>query len=174
MVSRDCRGSLELVKPRRGGFAQRSDCLPQSHTMNIPMEETVSWQRLLREALAVLAAEPNEQVRLTLPGCVSCELLEDFDHARRVAMTYAGTALSHEQLTSLDQIRDALKAMNGPDVDCIDNQVVHRLAWQKIRILAKRSLRAFNWEGTAVLPYEEIEPRVWKRPDINQWMVQGN
>ena len=39
------------------------------------------WEMLLREALAVLALPPDEQVRVNGPGCVVCDLLEDFESA---------------------------------------------------------------------------------------------
>jgi hypothetical protein len=52
--------------------------------------DTVSWQPLLREALAVLSLSADEQIRVNGPGCIACDLLNDFDHARVVAIKSEG------------------------------------------------------------------------------------
>jgi len=37
----------------------------------------------------MLALPPDEQIRVNGPGCVACDLLNDFDHARTVALENA-------------------------------------------------------------------------------------
>src|SRR5262249_5822268 len=48
----------------------------------LAVDAPVLWEPLLRDALAALAAPPDKQVRCNGPGCIACDLLNDFDHAR--------------------------------------------------------------------------------------------
>src|SRR6516164_8001138 len=88
-----------------------------------PVQEEQTWQQLLRDALAVLAEAPEEQVRINGPGCVACDLLNDFDHARTVALGNA-RSLSEEQRGLLDRIDGVMCGMQQPDFECFSNDVV--------------------------------------------------
>ena len=127
------------------------------------MLEDEPWQRLLRDALAVLALPPHEQVRANGPGCVACDLLNDFDDARRVAVGNA-PQLSEGQRRVLDSIDGVMRSMQGPDCECFNAEVLRRPAWQRLRELATEGLRAFGWEGARAEPFVEVEPGVWRRP----------
>ena len=127
------------------------------------MLEDEPWQRLLRDALAVLALPPDQQVRANGPGCVACDLLNDFDHARTVAIGNAPN-LSNEQRGLLDRIDATMRAMEQADFECFNNEVVRRPAWQQLRDLASESLRVFGWESVVVRPCVEVQPGVWHRP----------
>jgi hypothetical protein len=119
-------------------------------------------ENLLREALAVLALPADEQVRVNGPGCVACDLLNDFDHARTVAGGN-DAKLSNEQRQSLDEIDGVMLSMEKPDFECFNNKVLRRPAWTRLRELAADALRQFGWEDTAVEPFVEVEPAVWRR-----------
>ena len=121
------------------------------------------WQRLLREALAVLALPPEQQARVNGPGCVACDLLNDFDHARLVAVGNAKD-LSEKQRDLLGQIDVTMRAMEPPDFECFDHGVLRRPIWQQLRERAAEALRELGWEGAEVQPFVEIEPGVWRRP----------
>ena len=125
------------------------------------MAESVLWQPLLREAIAVLALPPDEKVRVNGPGCVACDLLENFDHAQRVALENA--TLSDEQCRVLSDIDSIMQAMEKADTVCFDNAVLLRPAGRRLRDLAFEALREFGWDGAVVEPFTEIEPGVWKR-----------
>jgi hypothetical protein len=90
-------------------------------------------------------------------------LLEDFDHARTVAIGNA-PRLSEEQRRVLGTIDSVIRSMQGPDVDCFNNEVLRRPVWQRLRELAADALRQFGWAGAAVEPFVEVEPGVWRRP----------
>jgi hypothetical protein len=121
------------------------------------------WQLLLRDALAILALPPDEQVRVNGPGCVACDVLNDFDHARAVALGNA-PGLSEEQRGLLDRIDATMRAMQQPDFECFNNEVVRRPVWQDLRERAAEALRAFGWERARVQPSVEVQPGVWHRP----------
>lgn len=128
------------------------------------MPENAAWQSLLREALAVLALPADEQVRANGPGCVACDLLNDFDHARLVAVGNAAEQLSDEQRKLLDTIDGVMRAMQKPDYECFTSAVLHRPVWQQLRELATEALSVFGWPAT-VEPFVEVQPGVWRRPN---------
>src|SRR5580700_10714140 len=80
--------------------------------------DSAPWQVLLREALAVLALPANEQVRVNGPGCVACDLLSNFDHARSIAVGNAAEKLSDEQRGLLHSIDSVIRSMEKPDYEC--------------------------------------------------------
>jgi hypothetical protein len=121
------------------------------------------WQRLLCDALAVLALPPDEQARVNGPGCVACDLLNDFDHSRTVALANA-PSLSSEQRDLLDRIDATMREMQEPDIECFNTEVLRRPVWQQLRELASQALRALGWESAAVQPFVEVQPGVWQRP----------
>lgn len=127
------------------------------------VQEHEVWKQLLCNALAALAAPAEEQVRAFGPGCVPCELSEDFVHARLVTIDNAQD-LSAEQRALLDTIDATLETLQPDDYECFNNEVVRRQVWQQLRDLAMSALRAFGWEKAKLLPATEIEPGVWIGP----------
>ena len=127
------------------------------------MSEDEPWQRLLRDALAALTLSPGEQVRVNGPGCVACDLLNDFDHARTVALGNA-PGLSENQRRLLDRIDATMHAMQQPDFECFNNDVLRRPVWQQLRELAAEALRVFGWQSVILQACVEVRPRVWHRP----------
>jgi hypothetical protein len=127
------------------------------------VSEEEPWQRLLLDALAVLALPSDEQVRVNGPGCVACDLRNDFDHARMIALGNA-PGLSEEQRRLLERIDALMRGMQQPDFECFNDKVVRRPVWQELRELAAEALRAFGWERVVVRPFMEIQPGVWHKP----------
>jgi hypothetical protein len=107
---------------------------------------------------------PDEQVRVNGPGCVTCDLFEEFDHARIVALENAATALSEEQRRLLDTIDTVMHGMEESDDECFNNGALQCPVWQKLRELASDALHALGWEQTTINPFTEIRPGVWHRP----------
>jgi hypothetical protein len=126
------------------------------------MVDAVHWRPLLRDALAALASPADEQVRANGPGCIACDLLVDFDHARLV--TVGNAELSESQRQSLDRIESAARAMLPPDLECFNNEVIQRSAWAILRNLAGPALREFGWGGAKVQVFVETQPGLWHRP----------
>jgi hypothetical protein len=114
--------------------------------------------------LVVLSLRPDEQLSVNGPGCVVCDLLEAFNHARRFAIETAGTAMSDAQRAVLDRIDSLVQAMEGLDIECGNDNAVRRPAWQELRELATSGLQEFGWAGAKVTPFVEEAPGVWSRP----------
>jgi hypothetical protein len=126
------------------------------------MGEAVHWQPLLHDALAILTSPPDEQIRANGPGCVACDLLGDFDHARLVALGNA--ELSECQRESLDRIEAEVRTMQPQDLECFNNEAVRRPAWQALRDLAGQALREFGWQDAKPQVFVQTSPGVWLRP----------
>jgi hypothetical protein len=128
------------------------------------MQDSILWQPLLRESLAVLALPAEEQIRVNGPGpgCIACDLLNDFDHARLVAIGIA--QLSEGQRRLLDEIDHVMRTMEKPDFECFNDEVVKLPVWRQLRELAVEALQIFGWEATVVHPFVEVRPGVWQRP----------
>ncbi len=126
------------------------------------MSEDETWKCLLRDALAALALPPDEQVRTNGPGCVACDLSEAYHHAHAYALECA-PQLSGVQRGLLGRIEGAIRAMSGPDIECGNEAIVRRPAWQELREMAADALRALGWQGVSIQPYVETQPRVWHR-----------
>jgi hypothetical protein len=134
--------------------------------------DNASWERLLREALAVLSLSAAEQIRVNGPGCIACDLLNDFDHAREVATGNA--PLSEGQVRILHAMDAVIRSMKESDIECFDHNILHRPVWTQLRQLAADALREFGWEGTVFKPFIEREPGVWQRPLTNAEQDNAN
>jgi len=77
------------------------------------VSEDEPWQGLLRDALAVLALPPDEQLRANCPDCVACDFSNGFYHAHLFTLESA-PELSDVQRSLLARIDTAIRAMEGP------------------------------------------------------------
>src|ERR1700722_11042531 len=160
---------VTMRQPTFPRFAAKVRCLGRftsSSAERRRIVDSVPWVSLLCEALVILALPAEEQVRANGPGCVACDLLNDFDHARNVAIGN-NSLLSDSQRKILNAIDEVIGSMLGPDFECFNNEVLHRPVWQRLRELAADALRRLGWEGSAVEPFAEVQPGVWRRPPIN-------
>jgi hypothetical protein len=132
--------------------------------------EDQPWTLLLRDALVLLALPPDEQERATRPGCDACDVLNDFDHARLVALGNAPD-LSAEQCALLHRIDATMRMMQQPDFECFDKSVLRLPVWHQLRELATEALQEFGWKAVEVVPFVEIQPGVWQRSLGEGWKV---
>ncbi|HEY7331138.1 MAG TPA: hypothetical protein VH592_26115 [Gemmataceae bacterium] len=126
------------------------------------MDNAAPWQTLLREALTLLALPIDEQIRLSGPGCAARDLINDFNHARRLACEEP--TLSDDQRQALEAIARVVQGMAEPDVECFNTEALRRPVWQQLRELASDALHVFGWEKVPIEPFEESSPGVWSRP----------
>ena len=118
---------------------------------------------LLRNALRALALPPADQVRVTQPGCVSCELLEDFSHGYTCFTQSCADQLTDATSNLLAEIDATMDALSRDDFVCFDNSVLDRPVWGQLRQLASETLTAFDWDNHSIDPYTKTEPGVWRR-----------
>lgn len=129
-------------------------------------------RQLLRDGLIGLSLPADEQIRVTQPGCVSCELIEDFTHGYHCFCQSCGDEVTDDTAGLLKQIDDAIESLADADCTCFDNTVMNRPAWAKLRNLATKTIDAMGWTHFTLKPYSEIEPGVWQRN--NSTIVRGS
>jgi hypothetical protein len=123
-----------------------------------------SSQTGLRNALVMLSLPPAEQQRLNGPGCLTCDMPEDYLLAWRVAQEDPAIQFTPEQSRVLQEISQAVDALTEEDYECFSLEAVSRPAWQAIREQAIAALLLFGWQDATVEPFTETSPSVWTRP----------
>ena len=121
--------------------------------------------KLLCDALVALSLPPAEQVRVTQPGCVSCELIEDFSHGHTCFAQSCSGQISTTASQLLSEIHSTIESLSDDDCVCFDNSVLDRPAWSQLRSLATKALTTLGWEENELGAYSETEPGVWRRGD---------
>jgi hypothetical protein len=125
--------------------------------------ENEGLEGLLRTALGALALPAVEQVGLYGPACIACELLTDFDNARRAFLANRPEA-TKEQRRCLDEMDRIIGTMVRADFECWNKEIVRRPIWQEVREFAASALAAFGWSDVRVKPSVEIRPGLWIGP----------
>ena len=118
--------------------------------------------QILRESLTILAMPAEKQIKYNGPGCVCCDLLNDYDHAYTATMS--NIELTNSQKEILRKIDSAMNDMSEDDYECFNNKVLDRPAWINIRSLAKYALSEFQWKLKEFNEPQEVKPGVWHRP----------
>lgn len=129
-------------------------------------------RQLLRDSLIALSLPADQQIRVTHPGGISCELIEDFTHGYLCFRQSCAHELSPDTAALLKQIDDSIESLDDTDCICFDNTVMNRPKWAQLRSLATRTIDAMGWTGLTLKPYSEIEPGVWQRN--NSTIVRGS
>ena len=130
-------------------------------------------ERLLRDAVVSLSLPASEQCRVTAPGCVACELLNDFDHACKCYARSCLDRLFPERSQVLADIDNAMALMSEPDYVCFEASVLNRPVWGTLRDLAAQAMLLFDWQDHVVSPHQKTESGVWQRPDGTSTIVVG-
>ncbi|PHQ36837.1 hypothetical protein [Rhodopirellula bahusiensis] len=127
---------------------------------------------LLRDALVALALPKPEQVRVTHPGCVTCDLIEDFTHGRLCFVQSCSDRLDESSTSLLAQIDSTIDDLTNDDCVCFDSAMLDRPPWASLRALATDALDALGWADAKLDAYTETEPGVWRRG--NSAIVDGS
>ena len=110
----------------------------------------------LRQALSVMAAPAETQIAMLMPGCVTCDLLNDIDCAVRALRGVDPTLFVGERAQTLSDLDAAMLAMPPADAVCFDNELLHRPSWQLLRDKAREVLDAFGWDPELPAPPTEL------------------
>lgn len=129
---------------------------------------------LLRDAVVSLSLPAAEQCRVTAPGCVACELLNDFDHAYKCFSQSCVDRLTPKRSQLLGEIDRTMDSMSDPDFVCFDPSVLDRPVWATLRDLAAQAVALFGWQDHVVSPYTEIAPGIWRRPASTSTIARDN
>jgi hypothetical protein len=120
-------------------------------------------ERELRISLQALALPAPEQVRVTKPGCVTCELSQDFAHWSEEYLAHFARTVSSTQRSALQAVAVALEAVPTSDLRCNNDALLQRPSWQQVRFAAQRALSALGWLLEAPPAYVRLSHDVWQR-----------
>ncbi|MCG8587380.1 MAG: hypothetical protein MI757_21960 [Pirellulales bacterium] len=124
----------------------------------------IGIEREFRFSLRALAAEPAVQVSAMSPGCVTCELYEDFVGYLGPYLDRAGNKLTASQREKIQAIVDALEGIADKDHECFDNETLATNSWREVRSIARMALDAMGWQREPAPRFKETEPGIWRRP----------
>jgi hypothetical protein len=127
------------------------------------VDEAQLAEREFRISLQALALPAPEQVRVTKPGCVTCELYQDFQHWSEEYLTHFAGVVSPTQRSAIQAVSGALDAIPPSDRTCNNDALLQRLSWQHVRFAAQRALSTLAWPLDAPAPYVRLSHDVWQR-----------
>lgn len=120
-------------------------------------------EKNLQNSLRTLALPPGEQERVTSPGCVTCDLYEDFRLDFELFMKNFGSKLIEEQKIALQFVSDKLEEVPDEAFECFSIAALEHPAWEKVRSAAAEALKQMGWTVETPSAYKEKKPGVWKR-----------
>ncbi len=128
-----------------------------------------------RNVMLCLAASPREQVLSQIPGCITCDLLLDFESWYNPFVTIVGELLTKEQLKILEEIDLISEHMSGDEFQCLYllkeeqikrseyEKVLTTQQWTNIRKLAQEFNKEMEWTEFNLPRYIKIEKQIWIR-----------
>jgi hypothetical protein len=126
------------------------------------MKTKAEWRlHNLIDALTALSLPQDEQVRVTEPGCVPCDLCDDFELALRLSREASDPWATRNE--ALQAVEAAVTVAGSEPYECFDNTVLARPAWQVVRRCAQDALRALGSSEATIESYVEVAPGVWHR-----------
>ena len=121
------------------------------------------------EALQVLGLPSAEQIRVTEPGCVTCELYDDFVFNHELFVEAFANELSDSQKEKLAYVLKKLEAIPDEGFVCFDMTALNQPGWDTVRVAASEALREMHWPEKAPEPYKETKDGVWQRPPPHEY-----
>ena len=112
----------------------------------------------------MLSLPPEQQVRLSAPGCPICDMVEDYRSARQVLENTPAIQFTPEHIGHLQLIEQLLASLTKEDSQCFSVEPLRRPMWQTIRQGATAALLSFGWQDATVQPFVGDSTGVWVRP----------
>ena len=117
-----------------------------------------------QESLLALAAEPEEQLRITEPGDVPVDISEDYRLWSSKYLEYFSSEIDPETKKLVEDLLE--RVVHLPASAFADDNLVsmRQPAWQPLRDLAKNLVNALGWGHERPSPYRYEGHGVYKRP----------
>lgn len=114
-------------------------------------------------SLKMLAMVPEQQIDKNGPGCITCDLYNDFEHYYRSYLAEFGASLDNVFREKLEKLFKFLEHMPEEDFVCFDNTMISRVNWNTVRDLSREILSLHKSSYEDILGYIEVSPGVWER-----------
>lgn len=134
-------------------------------------------ERQFKKSILTFAADPLEQVISEIPGCITCDMAEEFDSYRTLYFVEQWSRFTTEQVDIINQIDHILSEYSGEAFQCLFFQSVDEIdmsmisevlgseEWVTVRKLARRFIRSMKWESENLGRYVHQGNNIWKKTD---------
>lgn len=113
-------------------------------------------------ALILLSLPKDEQIQKLSPGCITCELYNEYDSFLESYIN--NKELLENQKDKLLHIKNYMDSMdNDKYFECFNNSVLDSKEWEHVRELAKQAIDLLGIEEIKIPDFEETEPGIFKR-----------
>ena len=121
-------------------------------------------EKMFKDALVSLAIDAEEQVRITEPGDVPFEIIDDYLSWSEYYLKNFESQQKPDVVSSIKQLREAVE--NLPEsVFCKDNLTsMKQPQWQAIREHAQNLLVLLGWPSDVPSPFISEGNGVYRRP----------
>ena len=110
--------------------------------------------------ILALASDKQSQISYTTPGCVVCDLIEDFEtYGKRCFETANYSTEECELIGELNLLIDQLIELG---YECFDTDVLDSMLWNEIRAKASSALSKFGYRIIPLPQSIETQLGVWK------------
>ena len=128
--------------------------------------EQNEWvRRELLITLKYLASEPDDVIEANGPGCVTCDLFEEYETISSAFLGEHGREIDFNQANQIKALATFMNEMPEDDFVCFDNSMLSRPNWNQVRQMSRDILSSFDVSWDEIPKYVEIEPGVWRRKE---------
>ncbi|GED14595.1 hypothetical protein AM501_06145 [Aneurinibacillus migulanus] len=127
------------------------------------MAETDCIKKEFMYALFALSLTKDKQIQYNSPGCISCDLIEDFLLYSRLYEEKMQGKLNHDVLNAINSVREGIDELDMHD--CFDNDDLDKAEWESVREISKKALIILGINNMDLPAYVEIGNGVWVKED---------
>ena len=117
-------------------------------------------KREFRYALPGLAASAPDQIRVLSPGCIACELLDDYNLELRQYREVFRDSFTRRRVAAIARLDRAIDVIPESDHECFNNDILTHPAWDGVRATTTETPAAFGWPEGPPPDYTETAPGI--------------
>jgi len=125
--------------------------------------------KLLYLSIIALSASNEDQINFTKPGCIYCDLINDFDNC--LNNWVSGYQFSDIKKNALNNIEKAVESFIEQKYPCYDAIYQNTLEWENIRTKSKEAMLVFKIKNIKLPVSIKNENDVWKT-DITECLIE--
>lgn len=119
--------------------------------------------------ILALASDKQSQIDYTIPGCVVCDLIEDFEtYGKRC---FNKSDYSIEQSNFVDELTELIDQLVETGYECFDTHILDTLLWNHIRNKASDALKSFGYSLIPLPQNIQTQSGVWNI-DISEYELK--
>ena len=125
-----------------------------------------------RESMIALASDPLDQIKSEIPGCITDDLLINFESYYKDFIRIKSLNLSEKQLYLLREIDkiseemnvDPLYIYNEEEIEISDyRKILESDEWNIIRNYSLEFIESMKWELNELTHFRQVDENVWHK-----------